>query len=62
MRPIGSQIDVAQNTAQVRAGDGPLLAFTGEGALWWIANTPPAALWATVDRLVVQITKKSAAP
>jgi hypothetical protein len=49
---LGSQIDPARTVVRVRAGDGLLLAFVGAAALWWLANTPPAALRASIDRLL----------
>lgn len=39
---IGSLINPAHTVVRVQAGDG-LLAFAGAAALWWLANTPPAA-------------------
>jgi hypothetical protein len=49
---LGSQIDPAHVTVRVRAGGELLLAFTDEAALWWLANTPAAALRASIDRLL----------
>jgi hypothetical protein len=46
----------------VRAGDALLLVFVGAAALWWVANMPPAELRASIDRLLGEITKRSAAP
>jgi hypothetical protein len=38
---LGSQIDPAHTEVRVWAAGGLLLAFVGEGALWWVANMPP---------------------
>jgi hypothetical protein len=57
---LGSQIDSAHTTVRVRAGD-RLLAFVGEAALWWAANTP-AALRDSIDRLLGEISERSATP
>jgi DNA-binding transcriptional LysR family regulator len=59
---IGSQIDSAYMTVRVRVGDGPLLAFVGEAALWWIANSPPPALHASFNHLLGEIREWSVAP
>jgi hypothetical protein len=58
---LGSQIDPAHMVVRVRAGD-RLLAFTGEAALLWAATMPPAALRASIDRLLREITERSATP
>jgi hypothetical protein len=57
---IGSQIDPAHTTVRVRAASELLLAFAGEGALWWVATTPSAALQEAIDRLIGQIRQRSA--
>jgi hypothetical protein len=44
----------------VRAGGGLLLAFVGAGVLWWVVTMPPAALRASIDRLLGEINQKSA--
>jgi hypothetical protein len=59
---LGSQIELARTMVRVRVGGELLLGFTGEGALWWVANVPPTVLWATIDHLLVQITQRNAAP
>jgi hypothetical protein len=59
---IGSQIDTAHTMVRVRAGGELLLAFVGEAALWWVANMPPAALRASIDRLLGEISERSAIP
>lgn len=59
---ISSQIDLARSVVQVRAGDGRQLAFVGEAALWWIANTSPAALRTATNRLLGEIAQRSATP
>jgi hypothetical protein len=59
---LGSQIDPTHTLIRVRAGEGLLLAFEGEGALWWVANMRPAALRASIDRLLGEIRERSATP
>jgi hypothetical protein len=59
---LGSQIDSAHATVRVRVGDELLLTFAGAAALWWIANTPPAELRASIDRRLREITQMNAAP
>jgi hypothetical protein len=59
---IGSQIDSAHTTVRVRVGDELLLTFVGKAALWWIANTPPAELRESIDRLLEGIREWSATP
>jgi hypothetical protein len=59
---LGSQIDPSHGTVRVRIGDELLLAFVGKATLWWVANVPPAELRASIERLLVDISQRNAAP
>ena len=54
---LGSQIDAAQALVVLRADPMPRLGFVGAGALWWVANAPPALLRALLEQLAAQLAR-----
>jgi hypothetical protein len=54
---IGSRIDPTRATVMVRSSGAWPLAFSGAGALWWVANAPPLLLRAFLDQLAAQLAR-----
>jgi hypothetical protein len=54
---LGSQIDSAQWMVTLHAAHMPRLGFVGAGALWWVANAPPALLRAFLEQLAAQMAQ-----